>query len=155
MRRRVRAALMVTLAAGLLATPLTGSSMAGTATTQLTANLNGHKEVPGPGDPDGDGMADITLDATRGRVCFDLSWRRIGKPIAAHIHRGPAGVAGPVKVLFFETPTPLPSSITEVKGCVRGVDSALIQRIVDNPARFYVNIHTRAYPDGAIRGQLG
>jgi hypothetical protein len=29
-----------------------------------------------------------------------------------------------------------------------------MQAMIDNPANFYVNVHTSDFPDGAIRGQL-
>jgi hypothetical protein len=87
-------------------------------------------------------------------VCFDLSWDAIGRPFAAHIHRGVDTVAGPVRVTLFSSRRPLPRTITAAQGCVRNVDSTLIDRIITNPQRFYVNVHNVAYPDGAIRGQL-
>ena len=34
------------------------------------------------------------------------------------------------------------------------VADAVLDEIVDNPAGFYVNVHTADYPNGAIRGQL-
>ena len=34
------------------------------------------------------------------------------------------------------------------------VPEALRDEIRNNPAGFYVNVHTADYPDGAIRGQL-
>ena len=70
------------------------------------------------------------------------------------IHRGQAGDAGPVKVTLFSSRHALPATINHVHGCVEGVDSELIQRIIDNPGRYYVNVHNRRYPAGAIRGEL-
>ena len=58
--------------------------------------------MPGPGDLDASGTAFITLNQGQGEVCFDLSWAGIdGAVTAAHIHVGPAGVAGPVVVPLF------------------------------------------------------
>ncbi|MEJ7705989.1 MAG: CHRD domain-containing protein [Nocardioidaceae bacterium] len=65
----------------------------------------------------------------------------------AHIHRGRAGVNGDVVV-------DLTGSVTDGANCARGVRKALIRKIIEHPRRFYFNIHNRAYPAGAIRGQL-
>jgi hypothetical protein len=154
MRTHVRTVLAVLLAASLASLLLVGHSLAGPTTTVLTASLSGDEEVPGPGDPNGSGSATITLDPTADTVCFELDWRRIRAPFAAHIHRGATGVAGPVRVPLFEAEVPLPKTIKGVDGCVSDVDSDLIDRIIANPDNFYVNIHNRPFPDGAIRGQL-
>ena len=154
MRTHVRTVLAVLLAASLASLLLVGHSLAGPTTTVLTASLSGDEEVPGPGDPNGSGSATITLDPVADTVCFELDWQQIRAPFAAHIHRGAPGVAGPVKVPLFEAEVPLPTTIKGVDGCVRDVNSGLIDRIIANPDNFYVNIHNRPFPDGAIRGQL-
>ena len=153
MRTRIGTALGLAVIVGLLALIPLGQATAG-GTTTLNATLTGDAEVPGPGDPNGTGDAAITLDSAAGEVCFDLSWSMIGRPFAAHIHRGRDTVAGPIRVTLFSSRRPLPRTITAVQGCVRNVDSALIDKIIATPDRFYVNVHNVAYPDGAIRGQL-
>jgi hypothetical protein len=40
-----------------------------------------------------------------------------------------------------------------VKGCTRA-DAAVIIAIMQDPARYYVNVHNAAFPKGAVRGQL-
>lgn len=112
----------------------------------LTAHLNGRHEVPNA-DPNGTGDVVIRLRPALGRVCAHATWHRIGKPIMAHIHRGRAGVNGNVVV-------DLTGSVTGGAHCATGVSKALIHHIADHPRRFYFNIHTNAYPAGAIRGQL-
>jgi CHRD domain len=112
----------------------------------LTAHLNGQNEVP-TADPNGTGNVVVRLRPALGKVCAHATWHRIGKPIMAHIHRGRAGVSGNVLV-------DLTGSVTGGSNCVTGVSKALIRHILDHPRRFYYNIHTNAYPAGAIRGQL-
>ena len=148
--------LLVTAVIGLTTVLFAGSSAAGpTKPTVLVANLTGEAEVPDPGDPNGTGGATITFDAEAGTVCFSLDWARIRSPFMAHIHRGAEGVAGPIRVVLFESEHPLPGTIDGVTGCARNVDADLINRIIGNPSGFYVNVHNRPFPAGAIRGQLG
>ena len=61
------------------------------------ANLTGAQEVPGPGDPNGSVAAMLTLRPASGQVCV-ARHSNIDAPIAMHIHRGAAGVAGPILV---------------------------------------------------------
>jgi len=126
---------------------------------QLVAGLHGANEVPGPGDPDGRGLALVRTG--RSRVCFALGWSGIAPPIFAHIHAGPAGVAGPVVVLFFDVPelagaptATLPATVAAAAGCVGDQDPALLRDIRRHPADYYANIHTLEFVPGAIRGQL-
>lgn len=156
--RRVRRVLVVALGACVAASTFAGTpivSAAGhqqsvvqaLAATQLVANLHGSNEVPGPGDPDGAGHAVLYMRPGVHRVCADVTYSRIGTPLAAHIHRGWASVSGPVVV-------DLSSTVTGGARCATGVSTALIERIVAHPRRYYFNIHTNAYQAGAIRGQL-
>ena len=126
---------------------------------QLAAGLNGANEVPGPGDSDGRGLA--LVRPGRSRVCFALGWSGLAPPIFAHIHAGPAGVAGPVVVLFFDVPelagaptATLPATVAAAAGCVADQDPALLRNIRRHPADYYANIHTLEFVPGAIRGQL-
>jgi hypothetical protein len=38
-------------------------------------------------------------------------------------------------------------------GCA-AVDQGLIKAIIQNPERYYVNVHNADFPGGALRGQL-
>ena len=64
----------------------------------IGTRLSGAAEVPGPGDPDGDGFARLTLNRGKQELCFWLSALQIEPATAAHIHKAPAGSAGPVVV---------------------------------------------------------
>jgi hypothetical protein len=91
------------------------------------------------------------------RVCFALSWSDIGRPIAAHIHEGGADVNGPVVVDLLTNADSFRhlAGSGRASGCTEGVARALIDAIRRAPTSFYVNIHTAAFPGGAVRGQLG
>ena len=122
----------------------------GRSTVALTAKMTGAAERPGPGDANGRGTAVIRLNANRGRVCFNISMRRINGSFAAHIHEAPAGAPGPVVVPLFTTP----SNRRLRRGCVRNIDRSEIREILANPRDYYVNVHNPDFENGAIRGQL-
>jgi hypothetical protein len=114
----------------------------------LYVSMNGLQEVPGPGDPDGNGTVEFNVVPAQGQVCWDLYARQIDPATAAHIHRGAEGVAGPV-VLMLTTPDAAGHS----QGCAT-VDPMLAREIAFQGHQFYVNVHTATHPSGAIRGQL-
>lgn len=127
-----------------------GTSFAGSASADIggfVAIMNGANEVPGPGDPDGFGVATVMLDSDTGEVCVRLRVYNIRPATAAHIHVGGPTVAGPVVV-----PLPAPTSGSS-SGCVL-VTRSVVQRIIDNPGNHYVNVHNAQFPAGAVRGQL-
>jgi hypothetical protein len=151
---RSRLAVLVALVAGLIgALALAGSAGAGDGGRPLSATpLTGAQEVPGPGDPDASGTADVVLNQGERTVCFTVTWANIdGTVTAGHIHRGAAGVAGPIVVPLFSGSF---SGTDATSGCVQNVAAALIKEIRKNPSAFYVNVHSDVFPAGAIRGQL-
>ena len=116
---------------------------------EFSTDLSGAEEAPGPGDPDGSGMAGITVNLNKRQVCFDLMVADIGPATAAHVHVGPPGVAGPVVVPLNPPPTDGAST-----GCANNVDRQLLRNIIRHPENYYVNVHNEEFPSGAIRGQL-
>jgi hypothetical protein len=137
------AALAPALAA--CATPGTGQ---GTRTgTPLIATLDGKAEVPGPGDANGTGEFSGWFDPAMGRICYTLGVGSLADPTMAHIHRGAAQVAGPPVVV-------LANPAQNISDTCQPVAPALISEIVANPAGFYVNVHTKEHPSGAIRAQF-
>lgn len=141
------------LAAAALAVPATAGDVTADRSSQLRApeklhaRLAGAREVPGPGDPNGSGRVTVTLRPGVHKVCARATWERIGTPEMAHIHKGGPGVAGDVVV-------DLTSAVTGGSHCATGVARTLIRKLDAHPKRYYFNIHTGAYPAGAIRGQL-
>ena len=111
----------------------------------LEASLTGEKEVPGPGDPNGWGEAEVK--DYKAKVCYELEVKRIKPAMAAHIHEGGPNVAGDI-VVTLKAPTDGSS-----EGCTP-ISKMLSKKLRDNPSHYYVNVHNKPYPDGALRGQL-
>ena len=126
---------------------IAGAATAADGGRKLQTNLTGAAEVPGPGDPDGAGTAQITVNPGQKRVCYKLRVSNIAPATAAHIHEAAPTAAGPV-VVTLGAPTSGTSS-----GCVT-VTRALALEILKDPSDYYVNVHNAAFPAGAVRGQL-
>jgi hypothetical protein len=116
--------------------------------SSISATLTGAAEIPGPGDPDGMGSFNATINQGQGSITYELTVSGIDPATAAHIHIGDPTVAGAV-VVTLEAPTDGSSS-----GTITGIDPAIIKAIRKNPENYYVNVHNATYPAGAIRGQL-
>jgi hypothetical protein len=144
MRTRPRLPLALAAAVGLLATlALSGTVLA--AETILTADLAGDAET----DEDGTGSAMITLDPDAGTACWELTVENIEPVTQSHIHVGAEGVSGDVVV-----PLDVDGFEGTSEGCVEEQEAATLQAIIDDPAGYYVNVHTADFEGGAIRGQL-
>lgn len=108
--------------------------------------LTGAQEVD-DGDPDGFGVAGVTINVHRERICYALAVKRIEPATAAHIHRGGVGTNGPVEVTL-DAPSDGFSA-----GCVP-VGRQLAEEIANDPSGFYINVHNAEFQPGAVRGQL-
>jgi hypothetical protein len=110
------------------------------------ATLSATEEVPTPGPNGGTGNAIVSIDMNAKQLCYDVTWsKEVGTPSAGHIHKGPKGVNGPI-IVFFDLPS-------KPKDCIT-VETAVLQDIVNDPGGHYVNVHSRDFPNGAVRGQL-
>ena len=146
-RRKVPVAVLLSACLVLMASVATTSAQ-----TTLSTTMSGDEEAPGPGDKNGKGWVTFTIEPD-GSICYDAKVQAIGRNITgAHIHIGAAGVAGGVVVDL----DPFGADVTGNKAshCVTTTPEIAAQ-IMANPANYYVNVHTTAYPGGAIRGQLG
>lgn len=123
-----------------------GAAMADPVTMQT--KLTGAAEVPGPGAPKGEGTANLTIDTAKNQLCYMLHSSGTDTPTMAHVHKGAVGVAGPVAVPL----TPPANGMSQ--GCAN-VAPDVLAAILATPADYYVNVHTAAFPKGALRGQLG
>jgi hypothetical protein len=121
----------------------------------FAARLVGKNEVPvagapAVGDPDGSATGLIRLQGNR--VTFAFDWKGITAPTLGHIHQGKAGVNGDVKVPLFASA--MPATATAAAGAVTVPDQATADAIRKDPAGFYLNLHTKEFPGGALRAQL-
>jgi hypothetical protein len=106
--------------------------------------------LQGTSEPNAKGSAALRIRKDDALVCYRLHVENVTLPtVAAHIHRGAAGVNGPVVVPFTA-----PAANALSSGC-QSATAALIDEILGNPVGFYVNVHTTEHPAGAIRAQLG
>lgn len=112
------------------------------------AAMTGAQEPDG-GDPQGSAMAEVTVSADRTQLCYEVHDIKSAEPaMAAHIHRGAAGVDGPVAMPLTKT------ADGTFKGCAAAPDW-LPEALKTDMSGYYINLHTASYPKGAIRGQLG
>jgi hypothetical protein len=136
--------------ADIIPAPRTGcptTLLAQTGGRALQVALSGDGEQPA-GDPVGTGTATFRLRSGQGQVCYQVAVKNLPAAVAAHIHKGASGVAGPV-VLPLATPNASGAS----RGCAPAART-LVAAILSAPAEYYVNVHTAEFPAGAVRGQL-
>src|SRR5215210_5739753 len=153
MSRRVLALLSACGAAALTVGVTAAGGQSGSSDRVLFGALSGKKEIGmdgsrGAGDPNGAGSASAIIDG--GRLCFALTVKNLDTPVGAHIHRGRAGVNGDIVVPLRQPTSGDPGASS---GCVR-IRTSLARQILRNPSGYYFNVHTRRFPDGAIRAQV-
>jgi len=116
--------------------------------TAFNVFMTGEAESPA-GEPAGTGIATIRARRNQGQVCFQMQVQAITLPsVGAHIHAGAEGSSGDIVVQLRA-----PNGQGTAAGCV-AASRAVVNRILSNPAGFYVNVHSTEFPAGAVRGQL-
>jgi hypothetical protein len=117
-----------------------------------------HLAPPPTGDPDARGVAVLRVDLDGAQVCYTIVARNIDQPTepspgigSAHIHVVTGGgVAVDLDTQFLATGT----DTYLATGCAPA-DPAVLRAILAQPSQYYINIHTAAFPDGAVQGSLG
>jgi hypothetical protein len=100
---------------------------------------------------DRNGLAVAKFRIQGNRLYFLVQWKNVARPTAFHIHRGKAGVNGPVVIdLLTNGRTRGNTSV----GSVVVKDLSVLNGIKTNPKNWYANLHTKQFADGAVRGQL-
>lgn len=126
------------------------------------ADLSGNDEVPGVNTP-AKGEAKFSLSNDGTVLSYTLVVRNIENPTVAHIHIGKSGHNGQPVANIFNGPKRegkvrgniSQSSLTanDLQGAFKGKSiKELVALIKSGDA--YVNVHTDAYPEGEIRGQI-
>ena len=100
------------------------------------------------GDKNGSGTAHVALITSEDRLCYSLEASDIKPATKAHIHQGTASERGPIVVELDPPPEDRTSS-----GCT-DVSPALLRTLLEKPQSYYVDVHNKEFPHGAIRGQL-
>ena len=118
----------------------------------------------------GDNETPPVLTAAGGRVAVGLlpsaiivNLPAVANAALAHIHVGPPGISGPVIFALYNSATdgPLTRLIKRVTAAdLQPATAAGINSFADavnaiRSGNAYVNVHTPANPNGAVRGQLG
>jgi hypothetical protein len=119
-------------------------------TAPITTSLNARQERPKPtgkvGRATGTFTATVTKSGTTGRIAWRLRFSRLtGAAVAAHIHIGQRGKAGPVAV-------PLCGPCRNGARGTTNLTAAGLAAL--EKGRAYVNVHTKKNPAGEIRGQI-
>ncbi len=126
----------------------------------FTAELTGGEEVP-PVDTEATGTFNlVTVNQSSGYL---LSVDELANATMAHIHKGEEGENGKIVVTLYNAT--MPASISQgllsqgnitaanLEGPLAGQQLADLIDIMDNGTA-YVNVHTKDFPLGEIRGQI-
>lgn len=128
----------------------------------FAAELRGANETPANSST-AFGSALVTFDPVNNTIAFEENQSGVVSPTVSHIHRGAAGVAGPVIINFVTGTAPFVFQGTRASGsgAVSTFQSSSLTAAdltaLANPSTangFYVNYHSQAFPAGEIRGQL-
>jgi hypothetical protein len=150
----------------------TSTASAGHLNIILEAQLDGREEVSAgasnsamAGDPNAKAEAYVFgVDGDPQTLCYlivdvkklDETAMAPGNGRAAHIHEGARGSNGHVVAnLAWPQDGQAADCLTEGEaGKFPTNEAGIVQRILQNPKGFYINVHNTVYPAGAIRGQL-
>ncbi len=118
---------------------------------KMSALLNGAQETP-PVDTPGAGVARLALEPLFNHLHYHIAVTETTGITMAHIHRGPAGIPGPVtQWLYRQADGPFDSDHPLI-GSVQLNHHDLVDLL---SGWSYINVHTVTHLPGEIRGQIG
>ncbi len=141
--------IILTLAATVLAIGVSPLAHASTSITKLVVSANGANEKPNNGAKTGSASGTFTLNTAKNTICFtNMKTTGLTHVIEAHIHLGASGIDGSIFVTLNI------SNFNQVRQtCIKVAHPVLVD-IAKHPGDYYLNVHTRDFPGGAVRGQL-
>ena len=113
--------------------------------TVVSARLSAALVVPKKGPPGAKGTVVIRLDPSAQKACWTLTLTGAPGALSAHVHFGKGKQLGPVVI-------PLGDRYA-ARGCVL-VPVRSLRAVARAPGSYYVDVHTRKYIEGAVRGPL-
>lgn len=123
----------------------------------FSADLTTADEVPAPTGSEGSGSAMVVISEDGSQIEYEYNYEDLtGDPVAAHIHFGEPGVAGPVILPLGVGPSPVSGTLTEADFMVVEGAPQTFAEFLDaiRDGGTYVNVHTEMNQSGEIRGQL-
>jgi hypothetical protein len=113
--------------------------------TAIGVTLSGAQETP-PNGSTATGSGNMTVDTSNGNFTASVTTSGI-VGTAAHIHAAAAGIAGPIVFPMVQT---APGGNTwTTSGQLTSAQVATL-----NASGYYINVHSAAFPNGEIRGQI-
>ena len=118
--------------------------------TFFKAHLTGDSEVP-THSSNAYGAFDATFTSSDRSLAYELSTTAVPgtsfKPTVAHIHKGNPGVNGNSEIIFDLGPV-------DVAAVRKSITLTPDQVAILKRGEYYIHIHSLAFPEGDIRGQI-
>ena len=111
-------------------------------TTTLTATINGAQQVPA-NNSTATGTFAGTYNSGSKHLTYTVVYQGL-TPTIAHIHTGAPGTSGSVAIPFANLTSPIMGTVT--------LTPEQADNLLNN--RMYVNMHSSAYGNGEIRGDI-
>jgi hypothetical protein len=135
---------------------IAGGSLAATPAGSARLYVQSVALSPHTGSPHGEGDAGgavtVCLDPSSNAVAYNFTALTLAdKPTKSQIRHGTAGAS----VVTFAAPGLIDPNVGEVEWNDSTPSTAsIVSQLAKTPRGFYVTVHTRAYPNGALRGRL-
>ena len=113
--------------------------------------LTGAQETP-PVTSTGSGSATVSYNKETKMLTYTVNWTNLSDSVrAGHIH-GPADPGFPAGVIHGFTGVPVHKTAS-LSGSVL-IDNTVLKESELLAGKYYINIHTKTFPGGEIRGQI-